>query len=54
MYVQGSPCFSILQVMKMGTLYSVDPRTQDWGPGDPDPNWHTLYVYIHITSIVHT
>jgi len=28
-----------------------DPGTQ--GPRDPDPNWHTLYVYIHSTYIVH-
>ena len=36
-----------------------DPRTRDRGdqgtrePRDPDPNWHTLYVYIHSTYIVH-
>jgi len=42
-----------------GTLYSVDPRTWDRGPGDPgtqgprdpDPNWHTLYVYMYSTCV---
>ena len=32
----------------------MDPRTQDRGPEDPetqDPNWHTLYVYIHSTCV---
>ena len=40
----------------------MDPRTQDWEPGDsgtqgprePRPmelNWHTLYVYIHSTCV---
>ena len=49
----------------VGTLYSVDPRTWDRGPGDlgiqddPGPmdqrtldsNWHTLYMYVHSTCI---
>jgi len=26
-----------------------DPGTQ--GPRDPDPNWHTLYVYMYSTCV---
>ena len=35
----------------IGTLY-IFSGPEDPGPGDP--NWHTLYVYIHSTYIVHT
>ena len=37
----------------MGTPCSVDLRTR--GPGDPrpmEPNWHTLYMYIHSICLI--
>jgi len=47
---------SVEYCVAKGTLYSVDPKTRDWGPGDrgprfPDPNWHTFYVYIYSTCV---
>ena len=37
------------------TIFSgpEDPGPGTRGPMDTDPNWHTLYVYIHSTYIVH-
>jgi len=34
-------------------IFSGPEDAQGPGTGDPDPNWHTLCVYIHSTYIVY-